>query len=92
MALLRRAGYEEVESVASDDDAMTLLETEQFDLILLGRKSDLNKKGIDQRLREKYSGDFDSSYSSRNTDPQPRHVLEALSEMLGHDLRLTDLG
>ena len=38
------------------------------------------------------SGDFDSSNSSRNTDPQPSHVLEALSEMLGHDLRLTDLG
>jgi hypothetical protein len=33
---------------------MKLLEIEQFDLVLLGRRSQIAKKGIDQRLREKY--------------------------------------
>ena len=99
--LLEQAGYE-VESVASDNDAMALLETEQFDLIPIGRNSLLPKMGIDQRLREKYpeffileivsSGDFDSIYSSRNTDSQPSHVLNALNEMLGDGGRLIALG
>jgi hypothetical protein len=43
-----------VESAGSDDDAMELLLTERFDLILLGRNSSLDSKGIDQRIREKY--------------------------------------
>jgi|ERR1700733_1485125 hypothetical protein len=53
IALLKQAGYE-VESGATDDDAMAILEIERFDSVLIGRKSLLPKKGIDQRLREKY--------------------------------------
>jgi hypothetical protein len=33
---------------------MTMLRTEIYDVVLLGRNSELHKKGIDQRLREKY--------------------------------------
>ena len=36
---LERAGYSVI-SIATDDDAMELLETEQFDLLLVGRKSE----------------------------------------------------
>jgi DNA-binding response OmpR family regulator len=50
VALLVDAGYR-VKSVASDDEAMALLEQERFDLILLGRKSLIPKIGLDQRLR-----------------------------------------
>jgi CheY-like chemotaxis protein len=98
--LLEQAGYT-VESVGTDDDAMAMLETERFDLILLGRKSLLPKKGIDQRLREKYpdlltlkieGADADQSiYPSRITDNAPANVLTALSEMLGDGLRLVPL-
>lgn len=77
---------------------MALLEREQFDLILLGRKSKLPKKGIDQRLREKYPdlltlkiemrGQEKSIFPSRITDSAPHHVLTALTEMLGNGLRV----
>jgi hypothetical protein len=56
------------------------------------------QKGIDQRLREKYPellilkiesvSEPRSVYPSRITDSAPRHVLEALHEMLGDDLGL----
>jgi hypothetical protein len=59
---------------------------------LLGRKSLLPKKGLDQRLREKYpdlltltiapQGEIASIYPSRITDAVPEHVLRALKEML----------
>ena len=39
VAILERAGYSVI-SIATDDDAMELLETEQFDLLLVGRKSE----------------------------------------------------
>jgi hypothetical protein len=39
-------------SVATDDDAMKLLETEQFDLVLVGRKSQSSREALDQRLRQ----------------------------------------
>ena len=52
-SILEKAGYT-VFSVVTDDDAMKLLETEQFDLILLGRRSQIPRTGLDQRLREKY--------------------------------------
>jgi DNA-binding response OmpR family regulator len=91
-SLLEKAGYT-VFSAVTDDDAMRLLETEQFDLILLGRKSQIPKEGLDQRLRQKYPnlltlkiqsvGDIASPYSSRTTDAAPRHVLSVLEEMLG---------
>jgi len=48
--MLRQAGYG-VESVDSDDAAMALLEVEHFDLVLIGRKSEIVKKGLDRRLR-----------------------------------------
>jgi CheY-like chemotaxis protein len=89
--LLERAGYS-VASVVTDDDAMKLLETERFDLILLGRKSEIPKTGLDQRLRERHpdlltlkiqpGGDVVSLYPSRTTDALPQHVLSALKEML----------
>jgi hypothetical protein len=89
--LLEGAGYT-VESVVTDDDAMKLLEIEQFDLVLLGRRSQIPKKGIDQRLREKYPnllilkiqsmGEIVSLYPSRTTNAPPEHVLSALKEML----------
>jgi CheY-like chemotaxis protein len=89
--VLERAGYSVV-SVATDDDAMKLLETEQFDLILIGRKSEISRRELDQRLREKYPklpvlkiqprGDAVSEYSSRTTDAMPQHVVDALKDML----------
>jgi hypothetical protein len=89
--LLQSNGYY-VESVGADDEAMELLENEQFDLILIGRKSQLLIKGIDQRLREKYPnlltlkiealGEIESIYPSRMTDAVPEHVIAALKEML----------
>jgi DNA-binding NtrC family response regulator len=99
--LLQYAGFT-VKSVETDDDAMAILETEQFDLILLGRNSRLPQKQIDQRLREKYpdllilkiqsAGETERSiYPSRLTDSQPRHVVEALHEMLGDGVRLVPL-
>jgi CheY-like chemotaxis protein len=97
---MRSKGYR-VESVETDDDAMKLLETEQFDLVLLGHQSGLPKKGIDQRLREKYpdlatlkielAGDRHSAYPTRITDSAPQHVLQALREMLGDDVELTPI-
>jgi hypothetical protein len=53
VAILERAGYS-VMSVAADDDAMKLLETEHFDLVLIGRKSEGPRQARDQRLREKF--------------------------------------
>jgi CheY-like chemotaxis protein len=47
--LLQSNGYY-VESVGTDDEAMELLENEQFDLILIGRKSQSHTQGIDQRI------------------------------------------
>jgi DNA-binding NtrC family response regulator len=91
VAMLKRAGYA-VASVETDDEAMAVLQEEKFDLILLGRKFQIPKKGIDQRLREKYpylltlqiapQGEIASIYPSRITDAMPEHVLKALKEML----------
>ena len=91
VSILENEGYT-VSSAVTDDDAMTLLETEQFDLILLGRKSQVPKMGLDQRLREKHpnllifkiqpAGDVVSLFPTRTTDAVPDHVLSALKEML----------
>ena len=90
-------GYS-VEWVATDDEAMAMLEMEAFDLILLGHKSLIPKKGIDQRLRERYpslltlkietAGVERSIYPFLITDSQPRHVIVALHDMLGDELQL----
>ena len=96
--LLLRSGYK-VESVESDDDAMALLLEKPFDLVLLGRKSALRKVGLDQRIREKYPNlltlkivtaeeDDTNIYPSRMVDSEPRHVLAALRDMLGHGLQV----
>lgn len=86
-----------VECVESDDEAMTMLLTKTYDLVLLGRNSELHKKGIDQRLREKYPhlltlkivNEADASiWPSRITDSQPEHVIAALHEMLGEKVLL----
>jgi DNA-binding NtrC family response regulator len=96
VSLLETQGYR-VESVESDDAAMTLLETQVFDLILLGRDSGLHEKFLDQRLREKYpqlltlkivNHEDPSVYPSRLTDSQPEHVIATLHEMLGDDIHL----
>jgi response regulator RpfG family c-di-GMP phosphodiesterase len=94
--LLESEGYR-VECVESDDEAMTMLLTETYDLVLLGRNSELHKKGIDQRLREKYPhlltlkivNEADASiWPSRMTDSEPKHVIVALHEMLGDKVLL----
>jgi hypothetical protein len=96
VALLKSEGYR-VESVESDNEAMTTLLTETYDLVLLGRNSELHKKGIDQRLREQYPrlltlkivNEVDASiWPSRITDSEPKHVIVALHEMLGDKVLL----
>jgi CheY-like chemotaxis protein len=92
VSILEKQGYT-VSSAVTDDDAMALLKTEKFDLILLGRKSQIPKTGLDQRLREKYpnlmtlkiqpGGDIVSLFPTRTTDALPEHMLSALKEMLG---------
>jgi hypothetical protein len=96
VSLLESEGYR-VESVESDNEAMTALLTETYDLVLLGRNSELHKKGIDQRLREQYPhlltlkivNEADASiWPSRITDSEPKHVIVALHEMLGDKVLL----
>ena len=76
---------------------MILLLTDVYDLVLLGRNSELHRKGIDQRLREKYPdlltlkivNEADASiWPSRMTDSEPEHVIVALHEMLGKNVLL----
>jgi hypothetical protein len=90
VALLESEGYR-VESVESGNEAMTKLLTETYD------NSELHKKGIDQRLREKYPNlmtlkivnEADASiWPSRMTDSEPKHVIVALHEMLGDKVLL----
>jgi CheY-like chemotaxis protein len=97
-ALLKKAGYL-VESVASDDAAMELLEVERFDLILLGRDALRPGRGLDRRLRERHpdlltlkiEGNLaiPSTYPTRITDARPEQVLTALEEMLFQPARQT---
>ena len=98
--MLNKAGYE-VEAVESDDAAMALLATEHFDLVLIGRKSQLSEKGLDQRLRERYphllilkiesAGPGTSVYSSQIIDSQPKHLMDALKHLLGDALSLAPI-
>jgi CheY-like chemotaxis protein len=92
VALLKKAGYL-VDSVASDDAAIALLEAEPFDLILLGRNALRTGQGLDQRLRERHpdlltlkieaNAAFPSIHATRVTDARPERVLAVLAEMLG---------
>jgi CheY-like chemotaxis protein len=96
VSLLENVGYR-VESVSSDNDAMRILEKQVFDLILLGRNSYLDRKNIDQRLREKFPklltlkivNELDAgNYASREIDSEPAHVIRVLKEMLGEGIHL----
>jgi CheY-like chemotaxis protein len=85
--LLEHEGYT-VAASSSDDDAMERLETESFDLILIGRNSK-SSVALDKRLRAKYPtlltlkiDSVESQYPSRITDAMPTHLLETLREML----------
>ena len=91
-ALLKTGGYE-VTAVATDDEAMALLESERFDLVLIGRKTTRLVTEIDERLRERYPKQLvlkiedldvaDIGFATRDTDSNPEHVLLALKQMLG---------
>jgi CheY-like chemotaxis protein len=54
VSLLESQGYR-VESVETDDDAMTLLETEHFDLVLLGHQSSSAQEGHRPEAERKIS-------------------------------------
>lgn len=89
--LLQAGGYS-VESAVTDDQAMERLETETFDLVLLGRSSLMTRFAMDQRLRERYPDLLtlkietdvnEPQYASRViTDYRPARLLELLREML----------
>jgi DNA-binding NtrC family response regulator len=89
--LLQAQGYK-IDCAASDDDAMRMLESMNFYLVLLGRDSLLFEKRLDQRIRQKYPKQLTlkiqpveetvSLYASRTVDSVPSHVIEALREML----------
>jgi DNA-binding NtrC family response regulator len=92
-ALLQKAGYQAIR-VDSDDEAMSLLETEAFDLVLLGRDPiRRNRKSLDRRLRERHphlptlkiegNALIPSRYATRVTNSDPARVLAVLAEMLG---------
>jgi CheY-like chemotaxis protein len=91
VSILEKAGYTACSTVTADD-SMGLLETEHFDLILLGQEFHVPNRSLDQRLREKYPNllilkiqpmdDMVSLYQSRTTDSLPEHVLSAVREML----------
>jgi DNA-binding response OmpR family regulator len=90
-ALLLRAGYS-VATSEGGDSTMALLETNTFDLILVGRKSLAPGKGIAQRIRERFPDQLilkiaelleeDSPYPSKTTNSVPVNVLAALEGML----------
>jgi hypothetical protein len=100
VSLLQSQGYS-VDSIEIDDDAMKLLETEHFDLVLLGHQSTFPIKGIDQRLKERFpslptlkieiAGVRQSDYPTRVTDPLPQTVIAILHEMLGDEVELTPI-
>jgi DNA-binding response OmpR family regulator len=91
-AVLKTGGYS-VATAASDNEAMALLETRTFDLVLIGRKTDFPTIEIDERLRERYPKllvlkieDLEETargFADRETDSSPQHVLLALKQMLG---------
>jgi hypothetical protein len=89
--LLESQGYR-VDTVATDDEAMLMLESTNFDLVLLGRDSLLFEKRLDERIRQKYPNQLTlkiqpvdeeiSLYPSRTVDSGPSHVIDAIREML----------
>ena len=90
--LLRSNGYE-VTFVTFDDEAIVLLNNEQFDVVLIGHGSMTAKVRLDQWLREAYPEMLilqienlkeNSTFPSRIIRSRPEDVLEAIHEML-HD-------
>lgn len=92
--LLESQGYI-VEAVANDNEAMNLLLTTDFDLVLLGSNSSLFGNHLDRRIRHKYpkmltlkiqsATEELSIYASRTVDTVPQHVIAALRQMLSED-------
>jgi CheY-like chemotaxis protein len=90
-SLLRSAGYE-VETADSDNAAISTVNAQRFDLVLIGRRASGSETGLDQRLRDRYpemlilkvAQPFEpaSPYPSRTTDPNPTQVLMALKDLL----------
>jgi DNA-binding NtrC family response regulator len=90
-ALLRTAGYS-VSTAENVDQAIALLDTNTFDLALIGRRSLMPGKAMDQMLRERYPEllilkiaeiiEEASQYPTRTTISVPADVLAALKGML----------
>jgi DNA-binding NtrC family response regulator len=87
-ALLLAAGYS-VSTAETVDEATALLDANDFDLVLIGRRPG---KAMDQKLRERYPNllilkiaeiiEEASQYPTRTTIPVPADVLAALKGML----------
>jgi DNA-binding NtrC family response regulator len=90
-ALLLAAGYA-VSTAETVDQAIALLDANTFDLALIGRRSLMPGKGMDQKLRERYPKllilkiaeiiEEASQYPTRTTISVPADVLAALKGML----------
>ena len=90
-ALLLTAGYA-VATATDGDSTLKLLETETFDLVLLGRNSLGVGKNIEERVREAHPNllilkilqvvDDSYQYPSRITGSLPHNVLSAIKVML----------
>jgi CheY-like chemotaxis protein len=90
-ALLLSAGYA-VSTADNADDAMALLDANRFDLALIGRRSLVPGRAMDQQLRERYPNllilkiaeviEEASQYPTRTTVSVPADVLAALKGML----------
>ena len=97
--LLLQSGYS-VTDAASVDGAIALLESDTFDLVVVGRDSLGAAKGNDQRIRERCPAqlilkivkfvDEGSEYASRITDSFPRNVLAAVSGMFAEQTKEAD--
>jgi CheY-like chemotaxis protein len=90
-ALLVDAGYA-VATAPSAEEAIELLDANTFDLVLLGRRSLVGGKPLDQLLRERYPDLLilkiaeviaeGSRYPTQTTTSVPANVLAALKGML----------
>jgi hypothetical protein len=54
VSILERSGYSGV-SAATDDDAMKLLEAEHFDLVLIGRRSEIPRLELETTIEREVS-------------------------------------
>ena len=92
VALLRHVGYD-VAAVESTEDALTRLESERFDLVLVGRKSRGQMEASDVGVRERFpflpilkiqDGLEPNGHATRSIDSLPVHVIEAVRELIGN--------